>query len=350
VHRPARTNFPSFEDSLRANLTRAQRNRTGGQSPRTRMEIEVEARLVGNGNGQKLSDIVGVPVEELYHPYRHSLYRQAPSLASTPRAARATASRPSPRLGKAIDPRFLDERNLTDRLQGALKARAARGFGGEKDQLVRIAAAYHKANKDHKGGLNRKELAKLIFEHGIDLQPGELDELLHEVDMNNDGEVDLIELQHGVLKMQGVYPNVNKKAPKRGGNHSEGGHVDHALEMWRNGESAGGLYQFDGVIDTMGAGDSRPVTDRELEQAHDLIRSKLTDKFGSLRKAFRNLDENSNGKVDRTEAMRVLMNFNLTGVREKTLSKIFDIFDKDGDGIEFDEFSTFMMQEDALRK
>jgi len=128
------------------------------------------------------------------------------------------------------------------------------------------------------------------------------------------------------------------------------GHVDHALEMWRNGKSAGGLYQFVGVVDTIGAGDNKPVTDKELEEAHDLIRSKLTDKFGNLRKAFRNLDENFNNKVDRTEALRVLMNFNLTGVREKTLSKIFDIFDKDGDGIEFDEFSTFMMQEDALKK
>ena len=37
--------------------------------------------------------------------------------------------------------------------------------------------------------------------------------------------------------------------------------------------------------------------DKELETAHDMIRNKIDTKFGSLRKAFRAIDEDGTGKV-----------------------------------------------------
>ena len=84
--------------------------------------------------------------------------------------------------------------------------------------------------------------------------------------------------------------------------------------------------------------DNAPVTAPELEKAHDLIRSQVTTRWSSFRKAFRALDADASGKVDRTEALRILTSLHLTNVREKTLMKIMQFADANGDGlISYDE-------------
>jgi len=124
-------------------------------------------------------------------------------------------------------------------------------------------------------------------------------------------------------------------------------HVDHALEAFRQGSAMGG-YTFDGVVDKIGAGDDAPVTDEELERAHDIIREKVTTRFSTFRRAFRMIDEDRSGKVSEYEYLRVCMMLNLSNIREKVVRKLGKICDKDGDGIEYDEFCELMMAEDAL--
>ena len=43
----------------------------------------------------------------------------------------------------------------------------------------------------------------------------------------------------------------------------------------------------------------------------------------------------------------MLMMLNLTNVREKVMNKLCDIMDKDGDGVEYDEFCDWVMANDA---
>lgn len=193
MHPAVPNNFPIFENSLRAQLTQAQRVRAEGGSPRSRAQVAMEARLVNSGNAEQLAFLAGVPIEALFTMERpQSGRRRGPNLGLTPppmlppavratRAASARGPRPRPmagvRMGRLLDdPEHLDEVSLADRLKNALGAQA-----GPKQQLLRIAELYHKANRDDTGGLNRKELADLILRAGIDLQQGEIDELLREV-------------------------------------------------------------------------------------------------------------------------------------------------------------------------
>ena len=53
--------------------------------------------------------------------------------------------------------------------------------------------------------------------------------------------------------------------PTWSADHADPNHVDHSLEMFRTGHGAGGAYKFDGEVAASGAGDSKPVTDYELE-------------------------------------------------------------------------------------
>ena len=73
----------------------------------------------------------------------------------------------------------------------------------------------------------------------------------------------------------------------------------------------------------------------------------MQDRFSTFRRAFQEIDENRNGKVTKIEALRILMMLNLTNVREKVMNKLCDIMDKDGDGVEYDEFCEWIMANDA---
>ena len=94
--------------------------------------------------------------------------------------------------------------------------------------------------------------------------------------------------------------------------------------------------------------DNLPVTDAELEMAHDMIREKVANRYGTFRKAFRQLDADGSGKCDRNEVLRLLMVLNMTNIRPAVMHKLAEICDTDGDGVEYDEFCDLLMAEDAL--
>jgi len=136
-------------------------------------------------------------------------------------------------------------------------------------------------------------------------------------------------------------------------------HVDHALEMFREGHAIGdhtadnltglrGGYRFDGEVAAIGAGDHAPVTAAELEIAHDLIREKVKMRWGELKNAFRTVDEDKSGAVTKLEFLRVLMLFNLTQIREKTAMRLAQIMDTNRDDkIDYAEFCRHLQLNDA---
>ena len=225
------------------------------------------------------------------------------------------------------------------------------------------------------------------------------------VDKDSDGGISFDEFCTRMMAEDILLVKKNKPKPPpspRGAPKASSGHVDHALEMFRTGSNAG-AYSFDGDVAGVGAGDSAPVTLEELERAHDMIREKMTVKFGNMAKAFQAIDEDRSGKVShkiplegpsccnltndpsapppqktphltfalkslavqtqsphshtckpsakqvtKAEALRLLMLLNLPQIREKVLNEIGDIVDADGDGIEFKEFCAMMVSDDIL--
>lgn len=101
--------------------------------------------------------------------------------------------------------------------------------------------------------------------------------------------------------------------------------TDHATEMHRRGiamghmgrgvsreaHTAAGGY-LPGKTAAPGRHDTRPVTDRELEAAHQRIKILVNTKFATMRKAFRSFDFDGSGKIDLSETMRILMTLNLS--------------------------------------
>lgn len=118
--------------------------------------------------------------------------------------------------------------------------------------------------------------------------------------------------------------------------------VDHNLEMYREGNAAGGYgdnglsYSFDGKVDEMGENEDpdAPITDKEIRQGRALLERLMQTKWKVLRQAFFSIDENHSGKIDATEFMRILMFGNLKGViKERTLKFLMNEIDTNHNGV-----------------
>jgi len=167
--------------------------------------------------------------------------------------------------------------------------------------------------------------------------------------------------REGAMNMQEMEADYYRKHQAKAGKQPPNGiGIDHALEMFREGVAMGDGsrgrdnlltgYRFDGKVDEVSERDGDvEITTTELEQAHDIIRSHLSTRFATFRRAFLMMDEDRSGKVTTLEFMRALMMLHLTNVREKVLKRLVFIADSDEDGyVEFHEFCDLMMAEDAL--
>jgi len=121
--------------------------------------------------------------------------------------------------------------------------------------------------------------------------------------------------------------------------------TDMELSHFLGGGAAGGGQTFQYELSK----DTRPVSDAEVEKVHDLLRHKFADRFKQIRRGFREMDQDGSGLVDRKEAMRLLMMFNLYGVEPRVLDRLLDCADINGDGkVQYDEFCKYILSEDAL--
>jgi len=76
-----------------------------------------------------------------------------------------------------------------------------------------------------------------------------------------------------------------------------------------------------------------------------IMQEKMQTRFSELRRAFRTLDEDASGSLDREEFKQVLVMFNL-GIPNDVMEKLIDLADFDGDGsINFAEFARIFTAE-----
>ena len=89
--------------------------------------------------------------------------------------------------------------------------------------------------------------------------------------------------------------------------------------------------------------------DEEVSYWFKILQEKMTTRFGELRRAFRTLDEDASGSLDRDEFKNVLVMFNL-GIPPPIIEKIIDLADYDGDGtINYAEFARIVTTEDIFK-
>lgn len=89
-------------------------------------------------------------------------------------------------------------------------------------------------------------------------------------------------------------------------------------------------------------------SDQDVEYWFKIMQEKMTTRFAELRRAFRTLDEDASGNLDRSEFKNVLIMFNL-GIPDNVINKLIDLADYDGDGsINFAEFARIFTTESVM--
>ncbi len=96
------------------------------------------------------------------------------------------------------------------------------------------------------------------------------------------------------------------------------------------------------------------ISVEELQSAHDQIKEKLLSKYGSFTRAFRSIDEDGTGLIERHEFERALRTVNLDGIRQPVVLCLLDMmdYDDDDDGdtgydIKYEEFVHFLAADDV---
>lgn len=104
-----------------------------------------------------------------------------------------------------------------------------------------------------------------------------------------------------------------------------------------------------GVVASTGGGGEDGPSDEDVEYWFKIMQEKMTTRFSELRRAFRTLDEDASGALDRDEFKQVLVMFNL-GIPDRVMNKLIDLADFDGDGsINYAEFARIFTSENVLK-
>jgi len=86
----------------------------------------------------------------------------------------------------------------------------------------------------------------------------------------------------------------------------------------------------------------------ELRRAHTIIKEKLLTKFKTLGSAFRFIDNDHTGAVERAEIEEALSHLNLGMLKPAVVLNLIDFIDVDGGDISFSEFANVFTADDIM--
>ena len=86
-----------------------------------------------------------------------------------------------------------------------------------------------------------------------------------------------------------------------------------------------------------------------MRYAQQQLRQELEEKYSSITKAFKFIDADRTGKLEREEVKRLLVEFNIVNVRDDAIETLIDFADHDGDGeINYAEFARILTADDVM--
>ena len=91
------------------------------------------------------------------------------------------------------------------------------------------------------------------------------------------------------------------------------------------------------------------VTKEQVNEAAKAFKDELEEKYTRLTDAFKFIDADRTGTLDRAEVKRLLVEFNIPDISEATIETLIDFADFDGDGeINYAEFARVLHAKDVF--
>ena len=185
---------------------------------------------------------------------------------------------------------------------------------------------------DNSGKLSYAELRSILLMFNLQIPAKHITKIIELADMDGNGAIDYAEFAR-IISADDICSLRNT--------------------LSNNPDTAVTYTQTTGLVKKKyreGAAQMRPgVTKEQVNEAAKAFKDELEEKYTRLTDAFKFIDADRTGTLDRAEVKRLLVEFNIPDISEATIETLIDFADFDGDGeINYAEFARVLHAKDVF--
>ena len=187
-------------------------------------------------------------------------------------------------------------------------------------------------DEDNSGKLSYAELRSILLMFNLQIPAKHITKIIELADMDGNGSIDYAEFAR-IISADDICSLRNT--------------------LSNNPDTAATYTKTTGLIKKKyreGAAQMRPgVTKEQVNEAAKAFKDELEEKYTRLTDAFKFIDADRTGTLDRAEVKRLLVEFNIPDISEATIETLIDFADFDGDGeINYAEFARVLHAKDVF--
>lgn len=186
-------------------------------------------------------------------------------------------------------------------------------------RFTQVRKAFRTLDEDASGKLSHDEMKQVLMMFNLSIPAKIINKIIQLADVDGDGEIDYAEFARvmtadDIISAYGV-TGLGQAAPRR-----------------------------------VGPATLRPgVTETDIRHAQKTLRAEFEEKYSKLTDAFKFIDTDRTGQLERSEIKGLMLQFNIHDVSDAAMDNLIDFADFDGDGqINYAEFCRCLTADDIL--
>ena len=204
-------------------------------------------------------------------------------------------------------------------------------------RFSQVRRGFRMLDEDSSGKLTYAELKSVVMMFNLKIPAKIVQKIIELADWDGSGDIDYAEFARIISAEDIVYLKDSLTADDA----AMGQGTTHVKTKGLKGKAA----------NREGPATLRPgVTENEVRYAQRKLREELEEKYSTVTKAFKFIDADRTGKLEREEVKRLLVEFNIVDVSDGAIESLIDFADFDGDGeINYAEFARILTADDVVR-
>jgi Ca2+-binding EF-hand superfamily protein len=193
-------------------------------------------------------------------------------------------------------------------------------------RFTEVRRGFRLLDEDHSGRLDREELKAVLMMFNLDIKSHLVDKIIDIADADGSGDIDYAEFAQ-IMTCENIFD------------------LNHGANAKNFADLKGAPAKRVGGP-TIRAG----VNPKEVQYAQQCLKESLLTKYSRLTDAFKSIDDDRTGHLEREEVKRLLVEFNIPDIKDAAIETLIDFADYDGDGeINYAEFARVLTADDVMK-
>ena len=191
-------------------------------------------------------------------------------------------------------------------------------------RFTEVRRGFRLLDEDHSGHLTKEEMRAVIMMFNLDIKHHLLTKIIEVADVDGDGDIDYAEFAR-IMTCEDIVKEYQNSRELKG------------MATGEKERRVGGPTLRPGV------------TPDQLRSAQQTFKSEFEEKYRRLTDAFKFIDADRTGYLERDEIKRLLLEFNIVDITPEVIDNLIDFADYDGDGeINYAEFARVLSADDVM--